>query len=122
MNHSPDPAEESLEAFIEEVLAGGQIWGLASNDGWAICASSDDDTIDVYPFWSNEADAALHCVGEWSIFWPVALTLEDFLEDWLPGMDQDEVLAGTNWNEDLEGLEVEPAYLAEALNRRINSH
>jgi len=122
MHDSSKANADSLDAFVERAVTSGQIWGLASRDGWAVCASSDDDNIDVYPFWSQEAAARRHCVDEWSVFRPAAVSIDDFIEDWLPGMEEDEVLAGTDWNADLEGLEVEPAYLAELLARRLQSH
>ena len=35
-----------------------------------------------------------------------------FLEDWLPGMHEDNVMVGPNWDRELTGLEVEPADIA----------
>ena len=37
------------------------------------------------------------------------------IDTWLAGMSEDGVLVGTNWDAELEGLEVEPSDLAEEL-------
>jgi hypothetical protein len=46
---------------------------------------------------------------------PVEIGLFDFLFRWLPGMERDRVLAGTNWNGDLAGREIEPDGLKDEL-------
>lgn len=117
MNDRADLAQQTVDRFVDAVYAAGLVWGLLSDDGWAVCPAGEDEETDVYPFWSSEKSAAIHCVEEWSVFRPVSLTLEEFLEDWLPGMEEDEVMVGTDWDTELSGPEVEPSYLAEALTR-----
>ena len=60
------------------------------------------------PFWSQPEFAQVHCVDEWSVYKPVPVSLEEFLEEWLPGMHEDVVLIGTNWDEEMNGDEIEP--------------
>jgi hypothetical protein len=107
-----DNPDANYELFIDQVLASGLVWGLKSEDGWAVCPSIEFEETDVFPFWSNEEDAKVHCSGEWKIYTASSISLEEFLEDWLPGMHEDDVMAGPNWDEELTGLEVEPADLA----------
>lgn len=111
---SADP-EENCELFINEVLSSGRIWGLQADDGWAVCDSIEFEETEVFPFWSTEADAARHCDGPWKVYRAAAISLEEFLEDWLPGMHEDGALAGPNWDSELTGLEIEPADLAARL-------
>lgn len=49
----------------------------------------------------------------------MALSLDEFLEDWLPGMHEDVYLVGVNWNQDLEGLEIEPLDLLEEIENEL---
>ncbi len=107
-----DPAE-NLDRFIVEALELGCVWGLQGPDGWALSASEDHDDVDVMPFWSQESFARAHCVDDWAGYQPVPVDLEEFLEDWLPGMHEDVLLVGINWNEELEGDEMEPLDLLE---------
>ena len=112
---SDDP-EANYELFVDQVLATGLVWGLKSDEGWAVCPSIEFEETDVFPFWSNEADAKPHCADEWKIYTPANIPLEEFLEDWLPGMHEDSVMAGPNWDSEMTGLEVEPADLAAHLS------
>ena len=105
----------NYQRFIEHIQESGQVWGLQSSDGWVIVDSAEYEETEVMPFWSDEEYAKEHCVGEWEGFKPVAMNLDEFVEDWLVGMDEDGVLVGPNWNADLEGLEVEPIEIAKQL-------
>lgn len=111
-----DDFDTSYPLFIEEALATGCVWGLENNDGWALCSSVVNDDIDVIPLWSQPEGARAHCVGEWSEYKPVPIALDEFLDDWLPGMHEDLLFIGTNWNSDLEGPEVEPLDLLEDID------
>ncbi len=110
-----DDEEANYDLFIDQIQQTGQVWGLKADDGWAVCPSLEFEKTDVFPFWSSEADAKSHCSDDWDIYTPAALTLEDFVVNWLPGMHEDEVMVGPNWNSELSGVEVEPADVAERL-------
>ncbi len=111
---SDDP-EHNYELFITEVLEKGQVWGLKNDEGWALCDSIEFEETDVFPFWSSEHDARAQCSGDWAIYEASALTLDEFLQDWLPGMHEDGAMVGPNWDSELNGLETEPRDLAERL-------
>jgi hypothetical protein len=106
----------NYQRFIEHIQESGQVWGLQSDEGWVIVDSTEYEETEVMPFWSEEAYAKEHCVGEWEEFEPVAMDLSEFVEDWLVGMAEDGVLVGPNWNSELEGLEVEPEDIARLLS------
>ena len=83
---------------------------MKDDEGWAICPSNEYEC-DLYVVWSDEAYAKQHCKDEWASYSPVEIPLESFLEDWLPGMDEDGYLVGVQFNSELAGLEVEPSKL-----------
>jgi len=105
--------DENLDRFIVEALERGCVWGLQGEEGWALCGSEQHENMDVMPFWSQEAFAQPHCREAWEGYHPVAIELDEFLEDWLPGMHEDLLLVGVNWDENLEGDEMEPIDLLE---------
>jgi len=107
--------EANYDLFIARIQETGKVWGLQAKDGWAVCPSLEFENTDVFPFWSDEADARIHCNEDWAIYTPASIALEDFVENWLPGMHDDEVMAGPNWDAEMSGLEVEPADIAERL-------
>lgn len=100
--------EENYERFFSEAIACGCVWGLEGPEGWALCESEQYEETQVMPFWSQPEFAELHCQGEWADYKVVPVSLEEFLEDWLPGMHQDVFLVGVNWDAELEGREEEP--------------
>jgi len=103
-----DDLAANYQRFIEDILELRQVWCLQSPEGSVVVASTEFEETDVMPFWSEEEYAKAHCVGEWEEFKPVAMDLDEFVEDWLSGMAEDGILVGPNWNDELEGLEIEP--------------
>lgn len=119
INNSPavlgDNEDDNYRLFLTQVHQTGQIWGLYSEEGWAICPSIEYEETEVFPFWSDKRYAAAMCTDEWSIYEPRAITLEDFLTEWLPGIHEDNAMIGPNWDVEMTGLELEPADIAQAL-------
>ena len=112
--------QENLDRLIVESLENGCIWGLRDQQGqWALVDSDQVAEIGVIPFWSSRELAQALCSEEWQIYTPVAIDIEEFLEEWLVGMHQDVVRVGVNWNADLEGLEMEPLDLLQEFESEL---
>ena len=103
-----DDNENNYHQFFEDAIHMGCVWALQSENGWALCASEKHEETDVIPFWSQPEFAQTHVSGDWQSYDVVAISLEEFLDDWLTGMHQDVVMVGINWNDELEGEEYEP--------------
>lgn len=115
-----DDDDVNLDRLVVESLSAGCIWGLQDREGhWAVVPSEQSTEIDVIPFWSGCDLAQQLCSGEWKIYKPTAIDIEEFLDDWLPGMHNDVLLVGINWNSDLEGEEVEPLDLLEEFEAEL---
>lgn len=71
-------------------------------------------------FWSDRAYAKQCARDEWSDYEPAQIPIGDFTEAWLPGLNRDGLLVGTNWNVHLIGLEIQPLNLKAELNSRAN--
>jgi len=112
MNQS---SRDAYLQFIDEVLGTEVVWGLSDGENWASCDSVDFEEREVIPFWSNEHLAAKLCCDDWKIYQPTAIRFDDFVDAWLHGMHDDEVLVGVNWDEALEGPEIEPLLLMDDL-------
>jgi hypothetical protein len=114
--HLTADLEANYERFVSRVRSSETLWGLRHKEGWAICPSNERDC-DLYVFWSEEAYARQHCKDEWSGYEPASITLQSFLDNWIPGMEGDGFLVGVQFNSDLAGLEVEPSKLALDLSK-----
>lgn len=109
--------DELYENFIAIAIDTGCVWGLEGDDGWALCPSESNSDLDVMPLWSEPEGAKVHCKDEWSHYKPVPISLEELLDEWLPGMHEDVLLVGIDWDEDMEGEEVEPLDLLEDIDK-----
>jgi len=115
-----DNINDNYDVFIQEVVAKGAAYTLKGDDGYIVVASESFPDGEVIPFWSNEAAANAVCEGDWASYKVEAISIEGFVEEWLEGMHEDELLVGTNWTEALEGLEVEPLVLADHIDRLLD--
>jgi hypothetical protein len=110
----PETDEEAHSRFVAGVVDGEHVWGLSTEDGFLACESDEGEERAVLPFWSDAEEAQTAQSGvEGSAVDSIGLS--DFLFRWLPGMDDDDVLVGTNWTADLEGKEVEPLALQDEI-------
>ncbi|MFC3024619.1 DUF2750 domain-containing protein [Vibrio zhugei] len=103
--------QANLALFVEETQNTQTVWGLQTEEGWLSCDSTEFANSEVMPFWSTKEDAETHNIEEWAEFEVVSIPLDVFIEDWLVTLDEDGVLIGPNWNQNLDGKEVEPADL-----------
>lgn len=106
--------QANIDLFVAQSQQTGQVWGLCQDEvNWLSMESSQFEDGEVMPFWSNEADARVHCDDEWAEFVPTAIPLNLFANEWLLTLAEDGVLLGLNWNSDLEGDELEPEAVAQ---------
>jgi hypothetical protein len=127
MSQDNKASEKRHKEFIEQIVKLEQVWGLKSKEGWATSTSIEYDDTGVLPFWSNSKYALACATEDWSHYQPDEFSLSEFLEHWCIGMDNDNALAGTNWDSNLFGDEVEPLELAleilaelKAKNKKVN--
>lgn len=105
--------------FIEAAVAAETVWTLEGDHGVASRISDDPDERVVLQFWSGAAGAESSAIGEWAGYQTDSITLYDFLFRWLPGMEADDALVGTNTGKDAPGLEAEPADLETELREAM---
>ena len=121
--------QESHERFIRRAVEHQAVWTVWGETGPLVAESQEsddeadqDEARDVYLFFSDEVLARRALRQSWSDM-PGAsvreIPLFDLIYRWLPGMHQDDHLAGTNWTGDLIGREVEPADLQSELEEHL---
>ncbi|MCP1675518.1 hypothetical protein J2T57_002668 [Natronocella acetinitrilica] len=105
---SLDPA---MQGFLQEAVENGTVYALQDDEGWALTESTEDPDVMVLPLWSSVEGADAAATGEWSIYSSTAIALDELLEDWLPGLQQDGLRVGVNWDAALDGVELPPLEL-----------
>jgi hypothetical protein len=101
------------QQFVTQVCKSGFVWGLENKDGFAMASSSEFENDDGEPsevlcFWSDVALAKACANDEWKGYSTAQIELDDFMENWCINMYEDELLAGTNFDEELSGYELDP--------------
>ncbi|TYP73266.1 DUF2750 domain-containing protein [Paenibacillus methanolicus] len=91
------PANIRYEYFVKKVVDFEEIWGLY-DDGWAM--TSDDNGNLLLPFWPKKEFAEYCASEEWSNYNAHRISLEAFINDWLPGMQKDRHKPSIFWNRD----------------------
>jgi len=109
--------DANFDAFLADAINTGCVWALQSPEGFALCPSVNNEDIDVMPLWSQPEYAKVHLAEEWQNYEAVPIAVDELLEEWLPGMHGDLLLVGINWNEAMEGIEIEPLDLVEEIDK-----
>lgn len=100
--------EERLAAFVGQVLRAEKLWGLYG-ETWARDEPGAD--AEVLPFWPS-AELAARCVrGGWETFAPRSIELDAFIAQWLPGMEEDGILAAISPSPRRPGDRVSPSVM-----------
>jgi hypothetical protein len=111
--------EYKHKKFVERIVDLDTVWGLQSDEGFATSDSNDFDDAEVIPFWSDKAYANAVAKEGWEHYQPTSMPLSEFLENWLIGMHNDELLVGTNWDQNMFGKEIEPLDLALEITEQL---
>lgn len=81
------PANIRYEYFIKKVVDFEEVWGLYE-EGWAM--TSDDDGSMMIPFWPKREFAEYCAFEEWSNYKAQSISLDEFINEWLPGIEEDQ--------------------------------
>ena len=108
--------ESELVNFVEKVRLNESMWALGAEDGgFVVCESNQFSDTDVLLLWGTEDAAKAQCKDEWNDYTPVEIGLDEFLDEWVEDLNEDDALVGLNWNDDQVCVEIEPVGLAKAL-------
>lgn len=110
-------------AFCREVANCGVVWSIRDDDGFPAPFGSDGKR--AMPFWSSEsrALAVIRDVAAYQGFWPVPTPWGEFCERWVPGLNQDGLLAGVNWcGLHASGYDIAPRDLQRNVNALRNTY
>lgn len=109
-------AEQRYDHFISQCVALKQVWGLSSEEGWVILP---DEGEEHFPVWSHAELAAQWAAGEFADCQPKAVPLAEWIEKWLPGMEEDGLLAAVSPNQAGDAIVVAAEELLEDMQAAL---
>tara|TARA_R110000737_G_scaffold233718_1_gene246839 strand:- start:1681 stop:2037 length:357 start_codon:yes stop_codon:yes gene_type:complete len=109
--------KEILASFLTQVKDNQNIWALQDKDSedWVVLDSINFENTEVMPLWSSQTLAKSHCVEEWANYFPVAITVAEWMEYWVEDLLEDGVIIGLDWQENEECFELELPEFTQAL-------
>jgi hypothetical protein len=118
-------SENRTSEFAAKVVETGEVWGLESpGEGWLCSDSREYEDVDVLVFWSSKGGAAAHATGDFAAYEPSMIALHEFMEQWLPGLGEDNHLVGLDWIQEggeTDGEEIEAEDVYEAIEAETNA-
>lgn len=103
--------------FVKRIADTESVWGLRDKDGWVgVC---DDDGNQGIPFWPHADYAAACAKGEWIGYEAKALSIREFIDAWLPNLDQQGVAVAVFPTLDLSGVFVPALQLKAAIENEL---
>lgn len=107
-------SQNRLDYLVEKIKEHGKVWILADDHG-AVMFNTDDE--DFLPVWPHEEIAKNWCNQEWENCNPIAINLDKWLQDWTPGLEQDEVLVLAFPNDENEAEMLDPYHFHQILEK-----
>ncbi|WP_432460039.1 DUF2750 domain-containing protein [Agarivorans sp. QJM3NY_25] len=106
-------SKQRYQSFVEQARQAQQLWTLSDEQGCLIIETGEEK---VLLLWSEPAFAEHWASKDHSSFQSLAISLDDFIEKWAPGMSQDGFDIAVAPSFAGEGTIVAPLDLAEELS------
>jgi hypothetical protein len=117
-----DALEEQYKNFINNAIAAESVWTLVHDDELALLDSQLYDDVLATPFFSSETAAFSLKNDEWYDYTVVKIDLSDFLEKWLIGLFNQDIMVAAIWNDVATGREFEPLELLIEFLQQLNQN
>lgn len=100
------------EKFIKKVCETNIVYGLKNEVGFATSSSNEvkdknGEPFKIICFWSEEIRARVCAKNVWKNYQTVEIELNNFIENWCIGMNNDGLRVGTNFDQNMFGYEIE---------------
>ena len=100
------PAADRYAYLIAKVVEHGGIWSLWQAAGWVLAIDGERTLV---PVWPHARFAAAAANGAWAGCEPRSIALDSWLEQWLPGIEEQGRAVAAFPTASENGLPVEPA-------------
>jgi hypothetical protein len=113
------PGPKRYEYFVKHTADENQIWSLWQG-GWAL--ARDSQGRELVPVWPHQIYAEACATKEWEGYAPQAISMDAWLERWIPGMIEDKRFAAVFPTPEDKGIVVEPRRLEADLRAELEHY
>ncbi|WP_206482864.1 DUF2750 domain-containing protein [Thalassotalea sp. G2M2-11] len=106
--------DQSISSFAKAVVTTETLWLLTDEHGCMMLNSEDEDCV---PVWSEQVLADAWINGEWQSCKAEAVTINDWLNRWVPGLVDDDLAVVVNPDQQAMGIVLLPDELAYEIER-----
>lgn len=104
---------QRYEKFVKKVSDTEIVYALKNKEGYATSSSvhfedENGNPIGLICFWGEMARAKSCIKKEWKSYKVVEIPLTEFIENWCIGMENDDLLMGIEFDQNMYGFEAEP--------------
>ncbi|MEP4891841.1 MAG: DUF2750 domain-containing protein [Aliiglaciecola sp.] len=109
--------EARFEYAISRMIESKELWGLFGENGWLLLQAEEDACL---PIWPSESFAKAWEKNDFPDCNPKQITLDDWLQQWLPGMEKNGTLILVfPLSEDEEGIMLDAKELTECFAEQM---
>lgn len=112
--------EQRLEHFVKRVADWEEIWSLKAPSDWVMAGT--ESGARVFPIWPHPNYAKTCVCNQWSDSSPEAISLEHFMNAWVPGLTKDGVKVAVFPTPNSGGAVTEPTALKELLEKELENY
>ncbi len=109
---------KQYEYFIRKVADYEEVWSLRDKEGWATLGIGEKS---FFPLWPKKEFADICISEEWENYHAESIPLEEFLDDWIDGLKEDNIRITVMWNKGT-GIDVEWDSLREDIERELENY
>lgn len=111
--------EQRCDYALTKMLETGHLWGLYGDNGWLLLKADDDACLPIFPY---EAFAQAWEKDDFPDCKPKQIDLDAWINQWLPGMQQNGTLVLVfPLSDDEEGIMLSAEEVIDILNEEIKS-
>lgn len=114
--------EERYEYFLKKVTKWEEIWILVDSNKGFLKICSEEDDLEYIPVWPHPDYAREYASDSDEVLKPKSISLSEFIEKWVPGLDEDALNVGIFPNQDLTVWVIEPFELSEEIEGELSKY
>lgn len=106
------------EYFVKKVTDFEEVWSLRDNVGWATLGIEEKK---FFPVWPKKEFADICISEEWENYYPESIELEEFLDNWIDGLKEDNIRITVMWNNG-SGIDIEWDTLRKDIEQELENY